>query len=239
MAGQDRLPVMGEGFRPMRKDELERADEEVVLREFVAAREAGDVEQMKATTAIFIQRRYGQLISYAQLKLPAQDAEDVVGEAIISAMKSLEPGGGASFSGTTPGELGAWLMQILKRRTVDYYRRDSRQLKADSLDAEFDGEDGAASGKRNEPVALTGDPAGVVAILDAHRRVLDGLSETHALVVNLWLWERLPAAEIAERVRQSDGSGVETAMTVANVHQITRRYRVSMETALDLETGNK
>lgn len=212
-----------------------QAGEEAVLLRFVAAREAGDVDGMTEATARFVQGRYLQLLRMAQLKLPnGHDAEDVVGEAIVSALTSIKR---STFAGTTPEEFGAWLHRILKRRIADHFRRREREIDAGSLDIEPD-DQGKVAG-RQEPVALTADPAAEIPILDAHERVVAGLSPKHAQVIELWWNARLPASEIVEKLNAADGSGVGTPMTVDNVHQIVSRYRARMRTALDLKDAGR
>lgn len=173
--------------------------------------------------SVIVQGRYGQLMALAMTKLPSKEvALEVVGETILSALESLEPGR-AGFRGASPGEFAAWLHQILKRRVADYFRAEKRRIPTDSLDAE--NEDGEPL---HEPVALEGDLGERVAILDAHRRVVERLSPHHRQVVELWWQERLSAGEIVQRLNGTADGRVETVMTVENVHQIISRYRAAM-----------
>jgi len=225
---------MGELYEPISHSDLTLAGEEELLAQLAHARSAGDAEQMRAVICVFVQGRYGQLMAMARLKLPAeQDAEDVVGDAIISALDSLEPDR-AGFEGAAPGELAAWLFTILKRRIADYFRREARQIKAGSLDLEPGDEQENGFRRAPEPRALTADPVAEVAFHDAHERVLDQLSPLHRRVVELWWRERIPASEIVARLRQAPPAGVETALSVDNVHQIISRYRAEMRQALEV-----
>ena len=219
----------------MGKHELERAEEETLLRQFVAARKAGDVEQMRMAVSIFVQGRHGQLLAIALMKMqrrPEADAEDVVGETIISVLQSFEDGR-SRFEGSQPGELAAWTIRILKRRIADYFRREERQIKTESLDAERRDEEGGVIAAR-EPRALTADPAAEVPIHDAHERIVNQLSPAHRRVVEIWWVERLPASQIVERLREEGADGVGGVRTVDNVHQIISRYRAKMRRALEV-----
>lgn len=228
------MPAVSSGFEPTERQS--RWDEEdALLRRFVIAREAGDVEEMRDTAARFVYGRYGQLVAFARVRLPdGHVAEDVVGDAILSALDSLGPER-PGFAGSEPGELGAWLFQILKRRIVDYFRREERQIKGTSLDADSRDEGDGPGAAPPEPRALTADPAAEVPIHDAHDRVVEGLSSAHRKVINLWWRERLPASEIIERLREQAEPGVDAALTVDNVHQIISRYRAKMRKILEVE----
>lgn len=218
---QGRLPTVGKPYRRLDQRQLQRASEESLLEHFVRAREQGDIEGMRATISVFINGRYRQLLMLALNHLPDEDALDVVGASIISALESLEPGR-AGFRGETSAELGAWLCSIVRRRIADHYRRREREIKAESLHAET--EDGTALPGR-EPVSLDGDPADQVVLLDAHERVLSKLSPLHRRVITVWWEERLAASEIVERL---------PSLTVTNVHQIISRYRARMREQLNL-----
>ncbi len=60
------------------------------------------------------------LYNYARFKLPSKEtAEDVVQETFLSAYASVKNFAGKSSERT-------WLVRILKRRIVDYYRKEAR-----------------------------------------------------------------------------------------------------------------
>lgn len=187
---------------------------------------------MRAAISVFVQGRYGQLMTLALAKLDSVDeAREIVGETIISALESLEPGR-AGFRGRSPGELVAWLHRILKRRVVDRFRAKQRRIAAVSLDEED--EDGD---RLYEPKSLQGDLGERVAILDAHRRVVERLSSRHRDVVELWWENRLAAGEIAQLLNESVDGRVEAVLTVDNVHKIISRYRAAMRQELGYEEG--
>ncbi len=61
------------------------------------------------------------LYTYARLKLPSKEAaEDVVQETFLSAFKSA-----GNFKGNSSEK--TWLVSILKRRIIDYYRKEARK----------------------------------------------------------------------------------------------------------------
>jgi len=65
---------------------------------------------------------YGDyLFTYARLKLPSKEAaEDVVQETFLSAFKAVK-----GFKGNSSEK--TWLVSILKRRIVDYYRKEAKK----------------------------------------------------------------------------------------------------------------
>ncbi|HFX17613.1 MAG TPA: sigma-70 family RNA polymerase sigma factor [Flavobacteriales bacterium] len=65
---------------------------------------------------------YGDyLFTYARLKLPSKEAaEDVVQETFLSAFKSV-----SNFKGKSSEK--TWLVSILKRRIVDFYRKEAQK----------------------------------------------------------------------------------------------------------------
>ena len=69
----------------------------------------------------WVQNYADYLYNYARLKLPSKEAaEDVVQETFLSAFKGIK-----NFKGDSSEK--TWLVSILKRRIVDYYRKEARR----------------------------------------------------------------------------------------------------------------
>jgi len=69
----------------------------------------------------WVEKYADYLYNYARFKLPSKEiAEDVVQETFLSALTSVKHFKANSSEKT-------WLVTILKRRIVDYYRKDSRK----------------------------------------------------------------------------------------------------------------
>ena len=71
------------------------------------------------------------LYNYARYKLPSKEAaEDVVQETFLSAYAALE-----TFKGNSSEK--TWLVSILKRRIVDYYRKEARREESNFSSYQF------------------------------------------------------------------------------------------------------
>jgi len=75
----------------------------------------------KINPDLWLQKYGDYLFSYARMKLPSKEvAEDVIQETFLSAYKSVK-----SFKGNSSEK--TWLVSILKRRIIDYYRKEARK----------------------------------------------------------------------------------------------------------------
>ena len=70
---------------------------------------------------LWVEKYADYLYAYARYKLPSKEvAEDVVQETFLSALTSIDGFKGKSNEKT-------WLVSILKRRIVDYYRKEAKR----------------------------------------------------------------------------------------------------------------
>lgn len=70
---------------------------------------------------LWVQKYADYLYNYARMKLPSNEvAEDVVQETFLSAFKST-----GNFKGNSSEK--TWLVSILKKRIIDYYRKEARR----------------------------------------------------------------------------------------------------------------
>jgi len=162
------------------------------------AREARNAEAMRAAISVLVFGYWDALVGRARLKLPEADAEDVAGEAVVSAIA-------AAFDGQSVGEFRSWLHTILNRRIADYHETRKRRPPTDPLPDDWG--DGPS-------VGFEGDALFAAQCLD---RAYDEIDERHRRVIDLHLYGRMSARETAEKV----GGG----MTELNVHQIVSRFR--------------
>ncbi len=70
---------------------------------------------------LWIEKHADYLFAYARYKLPSKEtAEDVVQETFLSALSAVDKFQGKSSERT-------WLVSILKRRIVDFYRKEAKR----------------------------------------------------------------------------------------------------------------
>lgn len=198
-------------FRELPEHELSVLDDEQLIAYLRAARAAGRHEAMKPAVAVLVYGYHPTLVNRARLKLPDADIEDVVSEAIASAIVS-------AFDGSSVGEFRSWLHTILSRRIADYHEARKRRPKT----APLPGEDEETWG--HEPrVAPEGEA------LHARECVERALGELknprHRRVLDLYVFGPHSAGETARLV----GDG----MTEANVHQIASRFERRVKELLE------
>jgi RNA polymerase sigma factor (sigma-70 family) len=198
-------------FRELPEHELSGLDDDQLISYLQAARGAGRHEAMKPAVAVLVFGYHAILVNRARLKLPESDVEDVVSEAIASAIVS-------AFDGSSVGEFRSWLHTILSRRIADYHDARSRRPKT----APLPGEDEETWG--HEP--RTGPEGDALFARDCIRRALDELQdERHRAVIDLYVLGPHSAGEAARQV----GNG----MTEANVHQIASRFERRVKELLE------
>ena len=138
------------------------------------------------------------------MKVPAEAIDEVAETVLLSALTS-------SFDGTSAGEFRAWLTTIIKRRIADYHRSPKSEVRLVPLPDEHEGHDEVWG--RRASVPFVGEAIDVERALDQAKRELN---PDHLEVVGLYVFDDLPAAEVA--------AGVE-GISEANVHKIAQRFR--------------
>ena len=219
-------------FRPKNESELDQLDDDDLVEYIVAARGAGETAEFVRATGVLVYRRYEVMIAYT-MKPGAdgkkkvdriEDAEDIVGQAIASAIAP-------SFEGGSAGEFFSRLWTILDRRIVDFYRKKERTPNASSLDA-YDAD-------KPDPYDVTpsrdGDFVNGVWIRDGWGRAIAGLSERNLEIVRLRA-QGYSAKEVIEQMRE-DGIDGAAELTVENVNQVYSRFRKVSRESLTGETG--
>lgn len=188
-------------FRALDEAALQRLDDDALIAYMLEARCAGDPSAGLAL-AILASGYWDNVERRVRMKVPPADVEDLTGDVIVDALAS-------AFDGQSLGEFRAWLNTITRRAIADYYRRGPGRIKY--------GDEPAA-----EPVAPS--ETGAVELRDALERALAALRPDHRRVVELVLFEGMPAADAAREVE---------GMTAANVYKIVSRFRESLRGELE------
>jgi RNA polymerase sigma factor (sigma-70 family) len=201
-------------FEALPEHVLSDLDDEALVRYIRDARAAGRHDAMKPAVGILVFGYHDTLVNRALLKLPSsQDAEDVAGEAIASALVS-------AFDGSSVGEFKSWLHTILSRRVADYWETKRRRPKTDKLPSEHAGDEDTWG--REPSVEFEGDA--VHARQCVNRAYAELEDARHRLAVDSYVFGAHTAAETAALV----GDG----MTEANVHQIASRFQARVKELL-------
>lgn len=201
-------------FHALPDTQLDTLSDEALIAYVLEARDAGDISAAQTALRILVWGHYATVEYKVGLKVPPADVEDVACEAIASALA-------AAFDGTSVGEFKNWLSTIVKRRIADYHRKVQRNLDEVALDPT-----GGESGEGAVP--WEDDESGYVEVQVILQDLLDALDETHREVIRLYVFDDLPAGEVAERIR---------GMTETNVHQIASRFRRDLRARLEAGHG--
>ena len=207
-------------FRRLNDSELGRLSDEALVDYIVAAREAGERQAEKHAVghlAFGFERTIFAWVRMGMGSAPREDIEDVVIEVQHSAIRS-------SFEGKVIGEFGAFLKRITQRRVADFFRQRGRQLSADPLAAENQGDDRVWGGDPYEE-----DFTASAELRDVIDRVLARRSEQQREVIRLYGpnmagFLDLSADEVADRI---------AGMSTDNVHKIWSRFRQDLKRELD------
>jgi RNA polymerase sigma-70 factor (ECF subfamily) len=156
------------------------SDESVLARRA----QAGDL----AAFDQLVRRHIGRALRIARRLVPThEDAEDVVQDAFLSAMKAI-----GSFDVTRP--FGPWITRIVVNQGITYRRsRARRQDESMPFDLPSAGPSPAQVTERNE-------------ITDRFRAALERLPEQQRLMVQLFEVDGLSSPEIAKLTGLSDGT---------------------------------
>jgi RNA polymerase sigma factor (sigma-70 family) len=213
-------------FRERNESELQRLSDEKLVEYAVAARGAGAAD---AERLALEHLAYG-LLPFVQAQVaksvPIADVEDVAGEALTAAIKSLHTAA-AAFRGSTLAEFRGWLKRIAQFQVVEYWRGRKRQLDTQPLPSEHEREEEVFG---EEPAA--DDFTDATAFQDVVDRLLDELDPPKRCVVELKVFERYSAAETADMVN-AEFPDLNPRMTDANADQIASRFRKELRRKLD------
>jgi DNA-directed RNA polymerase specialized sigma24 family protein len=211
------------GFDRRLPGDLGNLDDEELIAYAVAAREAGDPEAMREGLAVIAQRRLGDMIRRAKIKVPEPDAEDVamlaLGEAVL-----------ARFEGSSVGEFVNLQRTILARRIADYHQKAERS--PDMVELPEEHRDEADEGRHRRDAAVSDPEVGAVDAQDVIDQVLGGLSAEHRRTAELYVFKGFSGEETANQVNQEFPDS-NPKMSVDNVQQIASRFRKNLRGLLD------
>lgn len=192
----------GDGFKEKGEHELAAMPEHRLIAYLLEAREAGAATGLAVSILVF--KLMGDVRRRVAMKVPADAIDEVSETVLLSALTSR-------FDGTSAGELRSWLTTIIKRRIADHHRSPKSDVRLVPLPDEHEGDDEVWG--RRASVPFEGEAVDVERALDQAKRELN---PDHQEVISLYIFEDLPAAEIAARI---------DAISEANVHKIAQRFR--------------
>jgi DNA-directed RNA polymerase specialized sigma24 family protein len=196
-------------FRAKSENELSTLSDDDLVAYLSAAREAGQDDQVRLATGIFVFQRIEILKSRARVKMgDDQDVEEVVQDTIEGTLR-------AAFRGESPGELFNLMDTILRRRIADFYKARERTPAFAGPDA-----DG------NDPLDQHADGEDLISGLVSRvvlEEELGRCSDRDRMVVEMKVAGH-SSQDVAEEVSRS-GLGGAGGMTQANVDQIFSRFR--------------
>jgi len=197
---------------PLSDHELSKLTSDQLLDYLRSAFDDGRPDLARPALAILSYRHLDNVKARVSLRVQPGDIEDVAMNAITSALK-------AAFAGHSIGEFRSWLNTIVDRRIADYYRKREISPETTELPSEHLGDEGVWG---DEPA--TEDETGGVDVQSIIDGCIGALSESHALVIELYVFEDLGADEAADRVNREHPQ-LEKPMTATNVHKIASRFR--------------
>jgi DNA-directed RNA polymerase specialized sigma24 family protein len=211
-------------FERLEPGDLDRLSDEELVAYVVAARDAGRPEDGRDAANVLVFRLEPLVTARVAAKVRRDDREDVVMTVLESFVRS-------AFDGKVIDSVAAFIATIAQRRIADYYRErgrhpDQTPLPGENLDDE------SIWG----PEPSTEDGSALLGINDAIERVIARRSELHQRMIMLYApepmgGEHLTGSEVVERMR----SGYGTEVSVDNVQQVWRRFKVELEK--ELSTG--
>lgn len=214
--GRDDQPPMNQDFRELRDHEIDALSDARLLAYIQSARDAGKTDTAAMTgVQHLVFRHMDSVVQRVAKSVPTHLVEDVAHDALVQAIASV-------FAGESIKQFHKWLNVIVSRCVADFWRGPKgRQLKLDreaSMGASPE-DDGAGDGV---VVAVDGG-FGAWELGDVVDAVLETRSEPHRQVIEMLIWERASAKEVADA----------TGVSEANAYQVLRRFRVDLRAALD------
>lgn len=199
-------------FKPLPDHSLQRLPDDGLIAYIRDARTAGELSAGRRGLAFLVYGYESDVRRRLSLKVPKHAVEDVAHDALIRAIA-------AAFDGTSQGEFRSWLHTIVDRTAVDYYRRAERRPKETALPSDHDGEHDVWG---DEP--FTDSEAGAVELRIIIDEVIETFNEKHRKVIELHVFDGLPAGQVCERIE---------GMSEDNVAQIASRFRAKLRQRLD------
>lgn len=212
--------------KPKNEHELTKLEDDDLIEYAVACRDSGDDTGFFLAINVFVAGRAPMVRARVGAKVPAEDVEDVVSEAICSAISSI-----SGIRGSSTGEVVNWLKRITQFRIADYFRGGEN-------DPEFSHPGGQGDDENWMEIFVDhADEIGEIEIIDAIDRVLDRRNEVHRMAIELRI-DGYSSKEAAEEINLRIDEGLlepGKPMTNSNVDQIMKRFREELIAELGWE----
>lgn len=192
----------GGAFKEKGEHELAAMPEDRLIAYLLEARAAG--ARTDLAVSILVWKLMSNVRRRVAMKVPAEAIEEVSEAVLLSALTS-------EFGGSSVGEFRSWLSTIIQRRIADFHRSPKTDVRLVPLPDEHEGDDELWGARASVP--FEGEAIDVERALD---QAMGELRPEHREVVLLYVFEDLPAGEVAGRV---DG------ISETNVHKIAQRFR--------------
>jgi RNA polymerase sigma factor (sigma-70 family) len=203
---------------------LSGLDDERLIGQVIAAREAGDFDQVRLAMSILAYIYYDRVKARVNLKVPKDSVDDVVQEVMAHALKS-------SFDGRSIGQFISWLNTITSRRIADFTERTARERDRQAKPLTTGEDDG-----HQHEVGVDGGQS-QVEIEQIVAQALSALEDPlHRRVVELYGpgefgFAEMSAREVVENVN-GDARDGQAPMSETNVHKIFQRFRDRVREAM-------
>lgn len=198
------------GFRRKSEGELAKLSEDELIAYLLTARRAADKEASGLALAMLSWGFMDNVRYRVALKVPREAVDEVAESVLLSALTS-------EFDGASVGEFRKWIGAIIQRRVADYHRDPRRDVRLGPLPSEHLDDDEVWG---DEPsIEFEGEA------IDIERAIETALGEsnpTHRRVIELTIFDDAAPKDVAGQLD----------VTVDNVHQIVRRFRVRLDELL-------
>jgi RNA polymerase sigma factor (sigma-70 family) len=208
-------------FRHLSDLELQGLSDDALIDHVRRARDAGEFDDAKLALIVLVFGHMDNVERRVRLKVPTHNVEFVASNAMISAISS-------AFNGQSAGEFHSWLHTIVDRRIADYHRRG--RIDQVALAEDHAGDDTVWG----EPPRVE-DETGAVELGNIVEELLAELSPVHREVVELAVFEQLPAADVSgEIAAKCPGEKI----SADNVYKIAQRFRDTLRHKLEGDDGS-
>lgn len=198
--------------------ELDAASDEEVVEYLVAAREAGEGDEVALALRLLVFGRMPFVEAMVARKVPDHAVDRVAGEAMFSAMKS-------AFAGESIGQFVNFLRTVTARRIADYW--DSTRALGREAPTLDDDDDRRAAVDPLDPVESVVIRGVIDAVIEAEFARAD-----HQRVVALAVFDDLATREVCDQVND-EFPDLDPPMSANNVDKVKSRFRKALRTALD------
>lgn len=206
------------GFRKRKDHELDALSDEALVEYICAARDRGEDEAMREGIQILAYRYYDNVRRRVRLRLPKRPTSDVDVVTDLAIHGAMD----AAFSRRSVGEFRSLLNTIIERRVVDFLRSAKADVWPVPIAEEVEDEEdvhGAVLTASEEISEVWGN--------DLVEKAMPS-SAPHRAVVEHRLFEDHSSKETADLVNNHFAGELPTTMTVDNVDQIVRRFRLAL-----------